>query len=180
VPVAFDTLAYAKRLRGAGLSEEQASVYAEALAIALGEVLVTKQDLRELATKEDLHRLELATTAEFAVVRQEMTTRFGAVDGELGSVRHDTASEFAAVRKEMAAGFAALRQEMAAGLGELRQEMTAGLGELRQEMTAGFAAVDREFAAVRQEMRALETRMTLRLGALLSIGIGALAALSRL
>ncbi|MEW6272516.1 MAG: hypothetical protein AB1689_24830 [Thermodesulfobacteriota bacterium] len=138
--VTFDTLAYAKRLRGAGLSEEQAAVHAEALATALGEVLVTKQDLRELATKDDVHRLELATNAEFAAVRQEMT----------------------------------------AGFAELRQEMTAGLGDLRQEMVARFAAVDREFAALRQEMRSLETRMTLRLGALLSIGIGALAAVTRL
>lgn len=40
--VTFDTLAYARRLRGAGLSDEQAAVHAEALATALGEVLVTK------------------------------------------------------------------------------------------------------------------------------------------
>jgi hypothetical protein len=105
--VTFDTLAYAKRLRRAGLSEEQADVHAEALATALGEVLVTKQDLRDLATKEDLHRLELATKEE-------------------------------------------------------------------------FASVASEFAAVRQEMRALELRITLRVGALFSLGIGALAALIKL
>ncbi|MBY0278843.1 CCDC90 family protein [Candidatus Binatia bacterium] len=120
--VTFDTLAYAKRLRSAGLSEEQADVHAEALASALGEVLVTKQDLRDLATKADVHRLELATKEDFASVRQEMS------------------SEFAAVRQEMGS----------------------------------------EFAAVRQEMRALELRMTLRVGALFSIGIGALAALIKL
>lgn len=90
----------------------------EALATALGEVLVTKQDLRDLATKDDPYRLDLASKQEFAAVRQEMS------------------SEFAAVRQDL--------------------------------------------AAVRQEMRALELRMTLRMGALLSIGIGALAALTKL
>lgn len=109
--VTFDTLAYAKRLRGAGLTEEQANVHAEALATALGEVLVTKQDLDHLATKEDLHRLEAVTKEEFAAVRHEMTG---------------------------------------------------------------------EFAAVRQEMRDLELRVTLRLGAVVSIGFGAIAALIKL
>lgn len=109
--VTFDTLAYAKRLRGAGLTDEQASVHAEALATALGEILVTKQDLRDLATKEDLHRLELATKEEFAAVRQEMSS---------------------------------------------------------------------EFASIRQDLRSLELRITLRVGALFSIGIGALAALLKL
>ena len=120
--VTFDTLAYAKRLRGAGLTDEQAFVHAEALATALGEILVTKQDLNELATKDDLHRLELATKEEFASVRQEMS------------------SEFASVRREMSG----------------------------------------EFAAVRQDMRALELRLTLRMGALISIGIGALAAILKM
>ena len=46
--VAFDTLAYARRLRQAGFSEEQAEVQAEALAAVVTETLATKQDLREL------------------------------------------------------------------------------------------------------------------------------------
>jgi len=127
--VTFDTLAYARRLRGAGLTDEQAAIHAEALATALGEVLVTKQDLRDLATRDDLHRLELVTKEEFASVRQEMGIEFAAV---------------------------------------------------RQEMGIEFAAVRHDIGAVRQEMRALELRITIRMGALLSIGIGALAALIKL
>jgi len=120
--VTFDTLGYARRLRGAGLTDEQAEVHADALATALGEVLVTKQDLRDLATKDDLHRFEIATQQEFTAVRQEFR------------------GEFADVRQEFRG----------------------------------------EFDAVRQEMRALELRITLRVGALFSIGIGALAALIKL
>ena len=46
--VAFDTLAYARRLKQAGFSEEQAEAQAEALAGVVGETLATKQYLREL------------------------------------------------------------------------------------------------------------------------------------
>jgi hypothetical protein len=153
--VTFDTLAYAKRLRSAGLTEEQADVHAEALAMALGQVLVTKDDLRELATKDDLHRLELATKQEFAAVRLEMS------------------SEFAAVRQEMSSEFAAVRQEMSSEFAAVRQEMSSEFAAVRQEMSSGFAAV-------RQEMRALELRITLRVGVLFSIGVGSLAALIKL
>ena len=149
--VTFDTLGYARRLRGAGLTDEQAEVHAEALATALGEVLVTKQDLRDLATKDDLHRLELATKQEFAAVRQEMS-------GEFAAVRQEMSGEFATVRQEMSGEFAAVRQEM----------------------NGEFANARQEFSAVRQEMRALELRLTLRMGALISLGIGALAALIKL
>ena len=45
---AFDTLAYARRLRSVGVSEEQAEAHAEALAATVTETLATKQDLREL------------------------------------------------------------------------------------------------------------------------------------
>ena len=45
---AFDTLAYARRLRSVGVSEEQAEAHAEALAAMVTETLATKQDLREL------------------------------------------------------------------------------------------------------------------------------------
>ena len=49
---AFDTLGYAKRLRNAGISQEQAEAHAEAAReFVMGE-LVTKADLQ--ATKADL------------------------------------------------------------------------------------------------------------------------------
>lgn len=46
--IAFDTLAYAKRLRAAGFNEQQAEALAEAQAELVDERLATKQDLREL------------------------------------------------------------------------------------------------------------------------------------
>ncbi len=59
----FDTLAYVKKLRSAGVAEEQAEIHAEALAEILEERIATKQDLKELELrmKQEL-KLGLANT----------------------------------------------------------------------------------------------------------------------
>jgi len=44
----FDTLAYAKKLKTAGFTEDQAEIQAQALAEIIEERLATKQDLKEL------------------------------------------------------------------------------------------------------------------------------------
>ena len=49
--IALDTLAYARRLREAGFSEEQAEGQAEVLAAAMTDSLATKQDLHELEAR---------------------------------------------------------------------------------------------------------------------------------
>jgi hypothetical protein len=59
----FDTLAYVKRLRSAGVAEEQAEIHAEALAEILEERIATKQDLKEL---------ELALKHDLANIKSEM------------------------------------------------------------------------------------------------------------
>jgi len=46
--IAFDTLAYAKKLKASGFTEEQAEVQAEAMAELVNEQLATKRDLKEL------------------------------------------------------------------------------------------------------------------------------------
>jgi len=46
--IAFDRLAYAKKLKRVGFTEEQAEVQAEALAEMVNDTLATKRDLQEL------------------------------------------------------------------------------------------------------------------------------------
>lgn len=46
--LAFDTLAYSKKLREAGFTELQAEAQAEALAQIVNDHIATKQDLKEL------------------------------------------------------------------------------------------------------------------------------------
>ena len=59
----FDTLAYAKKLKAAGFTEEQAEVQAEAFAEIIQERLTTKQDLKEL---------ELAMRRDLAAAKSEI------------------------------------------------------------------------------------------------------------
>ncbi|MDZ7699955.1 MAG: hypothetical protein U5R49_24525 [Deltaproteobacteria bacterium] len=48
VTATFDTLSYAKKLKAAGFTDEQAEIQAEALSEIIEERLATKQDLKEL------------------------------------------------------------------------------------------------------------------------------------
>ena len=84
--IAFDTLAYARRLAGAGVPDEQAAAHAEALASAMGQELPTRRDLEALATKEDLHvleariaRLETRLESGLSSLETRLTMRFGAI-----------------------------------------------------------------------------------------------------
>ena len=65
--ITFDTLKFANTLKDAGVPPAQA----EAEAVALSEVL--EVNLKELVTKEDLHR-------EIESLRREMMTGFAQVD----------------------------------------------------------------------------------------------------
>lgn len=46
--ITFDTLAYSKKLKAAGFTEQQAEVQAEAIAELIDEKLATKKDLKAL------------------------------------------------------------------------------------------------------------------------------------
>lgn len=62
----FDTLAYAKRLRDAGMPEPQAEAQATALADAL------KGSAADLATKADLKELELRLDARLEAMKADL------------------------------------------------------------------------------------------------------------
>jgi hypothetical protein len=62
----FDTLAYAKKLKEAGFSEQQAEIQAEALAEIVDERLVTKEHL-DHALKELEYRLTFPLGAIIAI-----------------------------------------------------------------------------------------------------------------
>ena len=61
--IAFDTLAYVKKLKAAGVPEKQAEVQAETFAEIIEDRIATKQDLKklELSMKQEL-KLGLANT----------------------------------------------------------------------------------------------------------------------
>ena len=70
--VAFDTLKFSKRLKEAGVPDRQADAEAEALA----EVL--EMNLKELTTKEDLHREIGGLRKDMERMEEHLTERFDA------------------------------------------------------------------------------------------------------
>ena len=68
--IVFDTLAYAKKLKAVGFTEEQAEVQAEALAEIVEERLATKHDILEL--KRDVKQLEISLRHEIAKIKADI------------------------------------------------------------------------------------------------------------
>jgi len=68
----FDTLAYAKKLKAAGFTDDQAEIQAQTLVEIIEERLATKQDLKELELrlKQYLKELELR-------LKLDLTLRLG-------------------------------------------------------------------------------------------------------
>lgn len=75
--LALDTLAYAKKLKAAGFTEEQAEVQAEALAEVIDERLTTKHDLAELQNHLEIRIHEVETRIRELEMR--LTIRLGAM-----------------------------------------------------------------------------------------------------
>jgi hypothetical protein len=97
----------------------------------------------DVATAQDVGRLEAATTDEFARVRQEMADEFT-------RVRQEMADEFTRVRQEMADEFTRVRQEMAHESARVRQEMAHEFALVRREMSHGDTLLRQEIALSEQ------------------------------
>ena len=104
MPVAFDTLKAAQRLREeAGFSEQQASVLVTTLAEGVGENLATKADIESgfAAMQAAMQASDERTEAAIAALRAEMQASEERTQAEFRAVRAETQAEFRAVRAEM-------------------------------------------------------------------------------
>ncbi len=77
--LAFDTLQYAKRLKQAGFTDEQAEIQAEALSELIDERLATKLDLKELerAMKLDTKGIEERLSNKINEMSYKITIKLG-------------------------------------------------------------------------------------------------------
>ena len=85
---ALDTLAYAKRLRDAGVPVAQAEAHAEAARDFVSGDLATKADVAVLqaATKADLAALQASMKGDLSALEAKMDRRFANVDQRLDSL----------------------------------------------------------------------------------------------
>lgn len=75
--LSFDTLQYAKKLREAGFSEQQAEIQAEALREIIDDNVATKGDI--LALQRDIKAVEHALKATEERLTYKLTIRLGSM-----------------------------------------------------------------------------------------------------
>ena len=77
--VIFDTYKAVSQLRAAGFDESQAAAMVTTICDVLGGNLATKEDIRDMATKEDVAavRREMATKADLHAQETRLTIRMG-------------------------------------------------------------------------------------------------------
>jgi hypothetical protein len=126
MPIALDTLAYARRLREVGFSEEQAEGQAQALAAAMNDTLATKQDLSELEARIETRFERVDARFEHMAARMDylerhVDTRFAELEKRMETRFSETHTYFSA--------------ELGRGLADLERRMTLRLGEM---IVAGF------------------------------------------
>jgi len=122
VAIALDTLAYARRLREAGFTEQQADGQAQALAAAMTDTLATKQDLRELEAHMD---------TRFAHVESrfvQIESRFAQVDTRFDYLERHLDTRLAEQEKRLEFRFAEQTARFDAKLADLERRMTLRLG----------------------------------------------------
>ena len=148
--VAFDTLAYARRLRGVGFSEQQAEGQAEALAVAMTDTIATKQDLVGLELR--IEHLEKHLDTRF--VEQEARTEIRSTELE----------------KRLDTRFAELEKRLDARSAEHEARYEIRLTELEKRLELRFDG----------RMTDLERRLTLRMGGMMVAGFTVVSALVKL
>ncbi len=151
--VSFDTLSFAKRLTEAGEKPAVAEAHAMALKEFVMETIATKADLRELRTEIEDVRDEV----------QDLRGELKDARGEIQEVR----GEIQAVRGE-------LRSEI--------QDVRGELKEFRKEVEERFATKDElrhEIGLLRKDIDAMGLKLTVRMGGMLAVAVGAVTALSK-
>ncbi|OIQ77820.1 hypothetical protein GALL_404850 [mine drainage metagenome] len=162
----FDTLAFAKRLKAAGVEQAHAEAEAEALGEVVDhhfEALATKDDLRHLATKDDLRNF----------VTKDDLRNFATKDDLRNFATKDDLRNFAT--KDDLRNFVT-KDEFHAEIGKLDRRLDA--------LDNRFGKFEGDLAALKALMSTsqtqLEQRLLIKFGAMLSAAIVLLAALVKL
>jgi hypothetical protein len=111
-------LAYARRLREAGFTEEQAEGQAQALAAAMTDTLATKQDLHEVKTELEQAVRDLET---------RMNARFVQVDARFEYLEKHLDLRLAEQEKRMEIRFGEQAARVDGRLADLERRMTVRL-----------------------------------------------------
>lgn len=123
--LAFDTLAYARRMEAVGFSRDQAEAMADEQAKIIDE---------RLATKADLEAFRIATKADLEAYSRAMKADIGAVKIDIEALRIATKADIEALRIATKADIEALRIATKADIEALRIGTKADMAETKSEI----------------------------------------------
>lgn len=126
--IALDTLAYARRLREAGFSEQQAEGQADALAAAMMDSLAAKQDLGELERRLD---------GRF----DRIDSRFGQVENRIDYLEKHIDTRFAEQEKRLEIRLSEQDRRMEIRFGEQGARFTATIADLERRVTMRLGTI---------------------------------------
>jgi hypothetical protein len=119
--IALDTLAYARRLREAGFSEQQAEGQAEALAAAMTDTLATRQDLQALESRVD--------------------ARFAQIDARLDHLERNMDTRLVELEKRMEIRLAGVEERMILRMNEQTALFRSEMADLERRMTMRLGGI---------------------------------------
>ena len=171
----FDTLKYVERLQDAGVPERQAKAEAEVLRDALSESLVTV-----LAGKEDIRIAKDELQGEIRAFREDL-------QGQIRVVKEELQDEIRTVREDLQGQIRALKEELQGEIRTVREDLQGQIGALKEELHGEIRAIkedirtlQEETRAIRADMKAMEMKLTIRTGGMMTVMTGVLYTLLRL
>ncbi|PZN87718.1 MAG: hypothetical protein DM484_00220 [Candidatus Methylumidiphilus alinenensis] len=158
--IAFDTLKYSKRLKDAGVPDKQAEAEVEALAEAL------EVNLKDLPTKDDL-------TRETGLLRRDLK--------ELEtSLKRDMKELESSLKRDIKELEGSQKRDIKELEGSQKRDLKELETSLKHDLTESESRLKHENELMRLEMRDIERRMTIKLGGLMVVAVGAVATLVKL
>ena len=174
--IPFDTLKLARGLEDAGMTGATAIGAAEALAEAMGQA--------DLATRSDVAWLRTELKGDVTMLRTEVIGAIGTLrtefKGDLSTLRAEVTGKIGELRADLTGKIGDLRGELKSDIAALRIDVTGKLGDQSNAMAAHQISVTADFAAVRASIELLRRDMTIKLGGMIFLAAGLIAAAMRL
>jgi hypothetical protein len=117
----FDTLKYAKALRAAGVTEQEADAHVDALKELM------QSQLGQLATKDDLKEHSI-------IFKRDLALEIGALKHELAEQKQEFKHDIAEFRKELKHELAEQKQELKHDIAQLETRLVGKMDVLEQRL----------------------------------------------
>lgn len=175
-----DALKFGKQLRQAGVPDNQAETFIEALSAfaAEREEQATKRDLREMEGRQEVKLAEIKRDLREMEDRQE--AKLAEIKRDMKEIESRQEIRMAELQRDMREIEANLKRDMKEMEDRLTRDMKAIETSLKRDIAELDVRLRHELDLVRLEMRDLERRMTIKLGSLMVVAVSVVAVLVKL